>query len=186
VPAFVDSVLTTAIPRSSPSSTRLKSSRSSEATNHFRVVAKPLDAATTNTYGIQMRIFLLLFQRSKRTDSVFRISLDVISAGRWLVTVNFDSPEEDVGIDRNSADLVEVRRTLDQRDRYSSEDELRRLKLLVLPPVGPCQQFVVDSDSWVKIIWTTEDLLKWRRAAASRTEYSVVTDRAPANALAAK
>ena len=32
------------------------------------------------------------------------------------------------GIDRNPADLVEVRRPDDQRDRYLSEDELRRLK----------------------------------------------------------
>lgn len=34
----------------------------------------------------------------------------------------------DTGIDRNPADLVEVRRPDDQRDRYLSEDELRRLK----------------------------------------------------------
>ncbi len=35
---------------------------------------------------------------------------------------------EDTGIDRNPADLVEVRRPDDQRDRYLSEDELRRLR----------------------------------------------------------
>jgi integrase len=34
----------------------------------------------------------------------------------------------ETGIDRNPADLVEVRRPDDQRDRYLSEDELRRLK----------------------------------------------------------
>jgi integrase len=34
----------------------------------------------------------------------------------------------DTGIDRNPADLVEVKRPDDQRDRYLSEDELRRLK----------------------------------------------------------
>ena len=34
----------------------------------------------------------------------------------------------DTGIDRNPADQVEVRRPDDQRDRYLSEDELRRLK----------------------------------------------------------
>jgi integrase len=34
----------------------------------------------------------------------------------------------DTGIDRNPADLVEVRRPDDERDRYLSEDELRRLK----------------------------------------------------------
>jgi len=36
---------------------------------------------------------------------------------------------KETGIDRNPADLVEVRRPDDQRDRYLSEDELRRLKL---------------------------------------------------------
>ena len=36
---------------------------------------------------------------------------------------------KDTGIDRNPADQVEVRRPDDQRDRYLSEDELRRLKL---------------------------------------------------------
>ena len=35
---------------------------------------------------------------------------------------------KDTGIDRNPADQVEVRRPDDQRDRYLSEDELRRLK----------------------------------------------------------
>ena len=35
---------------------------------------------------------------------------------------------KETGIDRNPADLVEVRRPDDQRDRYLSEDELRRLK----------------------------------------------------------
>lgn len=35
---------------------------------------------------------------------------------------------EDTGIDRNPADQVEIRRPDDQRDRYLSEDELRRLK----------------------------------------------------------
>ena len=35
----------------------------------------------------------------------------------------------DTGIDRNPADQVEVKRPDDQRDRYLSEDELRRLKL---------------------------------------------------------
>ena len=34
----------------------------------------------------------------------------------------------ETGIDRNPADLVEVKRPDDQRDRYLSEDELRRLK----------------------------------------------------------
>ena len=34
----------------------------------------------------------------------------------------------ETGIDRNPADQVEVRRPDDQRDRYLSEDELRRLK----------------------------------------------------------
>lgn len=36
---------------------------------------------------------------------------------------------KETSIDRNPADLVEVRRPDDQRDRYLSEDELRRLKL---------------------------------------------------------
>jgi integrase len=36
---------------------------------------------------------------------------------------------KDTGIDRNPADLVEVRRPDDQRDRYLSEAELQRLKL---------------------------------------------------------
>ena len=36
---------------------------------------------------------------------------------------------KDTGIDRNPADQVEVKRPDDQRDRYLSEDELRRLKL---------------------------------------------------------
>ena len=35
---------------------------------------------------------------------------------------------KDTGIDRNPADQVEVRRPDDQRDRYLSEEELRRLK----------------------------------------------------------
>ena len=35
---------------------------------------------------------------------------------------------KETGIDRNPADQVEVRRPDDQRDRYLSEDELRRLK----------------------------------------------------------
>src|SRR5215510_6364406 len=35
---------------------------------------------------------------------------------------------KDTGIDRNPADLVEIRRPDDQRDRYLSLDELRRLK----------------------------------------------------------
>jgi integrase len=35
---------------------------------------------------------------------------------------------KETGIDRNPADLVEVKRPDDQRDRYLSEDELRRLK----------------------------------------------------------
>jgi integrase len=35
----------------------------------------------------------------------------------------------DTGIDRNPADQVEVKRPDDQRDRYLSEDELRRLKV---------------------------------------------------------
>ena len=35
---------------------------------------------------------------------------------------------KETGIDRNPADLVEVRRPDDQRDRYLSEEELRRLK----------------------------------------------------------
>jgi integrase len=35
---------------------------------------------------------------------------------------------KETGIDRNPADQVEVRRSDDQRDRYLSEDELRRLK----------------------------------------------------------
>ncbi len=35
---------------------------------------------------------------------------------------------KDTGIDRNPADQVEVRRPDDQRDRYLSEDELRRVK----------------------------------------------------------
>jgi integrase len=34
----------------------------------------------------------------------------------------------ETGIDRNPADLIEVRRPDDQRDRYLSEDELSRLK----------------------------------------------------------
>jgi integrase len=36
---------------------------------------------------------------------------------------------KDTGIDRNPADHVEVKRPDDQRDRYLSEDELRRLKV---------------------------------------------------------
>lgn len=36
---------------------------------------------------------------------------------------------KDTGIDRNPADQVEVKRPDDQRDRYLSEDELRRLKV---------------------------------------------------------
>lgn len=36
---------------------------------------------------------------------------------------------KDTGIDRNPADQVEVKRPDDQRDRYLSEDELRRLKI---------------------------------------------------------
>jgi integrase len=36
---------------------------------------------------------------------------------------------KETGIDRNPADQVEVKRPDDQRDRYLSEDELRRLKL---------------------------------------------------------
>src|SRR5688500_2335913 len=36
---------------------------------------------------------------------------------------------KDTGIDRNPADQVEVKRPNDQRDRYLSEDELRRLKV---------------------------------------------------------
>ena len=35
---------------------------------------------------------------------------------------------KETGIDRNPADLVEIRRPDDQRDRYLSQDELRRLK----------------------------------------------------------
>ncbi len=35
---------------------------------------------------------------------------------------------KDTGLDRNPADQVEVRRPDGQRDRYLSEDELRRLK----------------------------------------------------------
>ena len=35
---------------------------------------------------------------------------------------------QETGIDRNPADQVEVRRSDDQRDRYLSEDELRKLK----------------------------------------------------------
>jgi len=34
----------------------------------------------------------------------------------------------ETGVDRNPADLVEVKRPDDQRDRYLSEEELRRLK----------------------------------------------------------
>ena len=36
---------------------------------------------------------------------------------------------KDTGIDRNPADHVEVKRPDDQRDRYLSEEELRRLKV---------------------------------------------------------
>jgi integrase len=36
---------------------------------------------------------------------------------------------KDTGIDRNPADQVEIKRPDDQRDRYLSEDELRRLKV---------------------------------------------------------
>jgi hypothetical protein len=36
---------------------------------------------------------------------------------------------KDTGIDRNPADQVEVKRPDDHRDRYLSEDELRRLKV---------------------------------------------------------
>jgi integrase len=35
---------------------------------------------------------------------------------------------KDTGIDRNPADLIEIKRPNDQRDRYLSQDELRRLK----------------------------------------------------------
>jgi hypothetical protein len=35
---------------------------------------------------------------------------------------------KETGIDRNPADQVEVRRPDDQRDRYLSADELKRLK----------------------------------------------------------
>jgi hypothetical protein len=35
---------------------------------------------------------------------------------------------KETGIDRNPADQVEVKRPDDQRDRYLSKDELRRLK----------------------------------------------------------
>ncbi len=36
---------------------------------------------------------------------------------------------KETGLDRNPADQVEVKRPDDQRDRYLSEDELRKLRV---------------------------------------------------------